>query len=286
MAPQEHIPKAASILGIIPQIWSNWRRKQTDGVPGLMLFLWAAAAVPFGVYDIVQNFNIPLQVQPQIFCALALVCWAQTLIYQDRWPIWKATLAAVSTGIAFGGIEAFFIFLLRDEHEIERGWPILVIGIFADVLLAVGLLPPYGEMWKRGGRVVGLNFLFLSTDFMGALLSLMALVVQQTFDVLGGTLYIVCMFLEIGIFSSHLIWMYRKRHVRAAAKRVGLSYDEYMRGRTDNNDNAEEEEDATRPPGTASTLAECDEGEGRNKRKHSAFSSKESVVKEGAGARA
>lgn len=29
----------------------------------------------------VQNFNIPVQVQPQVFGCLALVSWAQTLIY-------------------------------------------------------------------------------------------------------------------------------------------------------------------------------------------------------------
>lgn len=34
----------------------------------------------------------------------------------------------------------------------------LVVGIIASVLLAVGLLPPYGEIWKRRGRVVGINW--------------------------------------------------------------------------------------------------------------------------------
>ena len=29
----------------------------------------------------VQNFNIPVQVQPQVFGFLALVSWAQILIY-------------------------------------------------------------------------------------------------------------------------------------------------------------------------------------------------------------
>ncbi len=37
--------------------------------------------VPFGVYAIAQNFNIPIQVQPQIFMTLCLISWAQTLRY-------------------------------------------------------------------------------------------------------------------------------------------------------------------------------------------------------------
>jgi len=56
------------------------------------------AVPPLGIYAIVQvssksgflatevsnrqqNFNIPLQLQPQIFGLEALFCWAQTLIY-------------------------------------------------------------------------------------------------------------------------------------------------------------------------------------------------------------
>lgn len=29
-------------IQLIPQIWYNWRRKQTEGLPPLMMFLWAA----------------------------------------------------------------------------------------------------------------------------------------------------------------------------------------------------------------------------------------------------
>jgi len=36
--------------------------------------------------------------------------------------------------------------------------PILIVGIVAAVLLAAGLLPPYVEMWKRRGRVIGFNW--------------------------------------------------------------------------------------------------------------------------------
>jgi hypothetical protein len=40
-----------------------------------------SGAVPFGVYAVIQNFNIPIQVQPQIFMALCLIAWVQILIY-------------------------------------------------------------------------------------------------------------------------------------------------------------------------------------------------------------
>ncbi|KAI9804394.1 MAG: hypothetical protein M1825_001293 [Sarcosagium campestre] len=85
--------------------------------------------------------------------------------------------------------------------------------------MALGLLPPYRELWKRGGEVVGINFIFLGIDFMGAFFSLMALVAQNTFDALGGSLYIVCLALEIGIFASHWIFLFRTRGIRCRAIR-------------------------------------------------------------------
>ncbi|OJD35074.1 pq loop repeat protein [Diplodia corticola] len=280
MAPQEHIPTAASILGTIgtgnvrqprhdapPQqaanfavptedagvfsvtdpptvrngahawlaqsltqnrIYTNWRHKQTDGLPWIMPFLWAVAAMPFGVYNIVQNFNIPLQVQPQVFCSLTLICWAQTLIYHEHWRVWTATLAAVITGLVSGGVEALLILTLRGPYSRGVEWPIITVGVVAAILLAVGLLPMYWEQWKRDGRAKDISFLFLGTDFAGATFSLIALAVQQTFDYLGGILYIVCMVLEIGIVIWHLSWVYRNRRTLKAAKRAGLSYDQYV----------------------------------------------------------
>ena len=41
----------------------------------------------------------------------------------------------------------------------------MVVGIIAAVLLAAGLLPPYGELWKRRGRVIGLNWVRTAVRF-------------------------------------------------------------------------------------------------------------------------
>lgn len=39
--------------------------------------LWALSAPFLGVYVIVQNLNVPLILQPQLFCTFALVSWGQ-----------------------------------------------------------------------------------------------------------------------------------------------------------------------------------------------------------------
>lgn len=36
-------------------------------------------------------------------------------------------------------------------------WPNLLVGAVATVLLAAGLIPPYFELWKRDGRVIGIS---------------------------------------------------------------------------------------------------------------------------------
>lgn len=47
-----------------------------------MMMLWAWAGVPLGVYNIVEDFNIALRIQPQILTVLSLVTWIQCNYYE------------------------------------------------------------------------------------------------------------------------------------------------------------------------------------------------------------
>ncbi|KAB5560184.1 hypothetical protein GE09DRAFT_1220840 [Coniochaeta sp. 2T2.1] len=228
MPAQTDIPVAANVLGLLPQIWTNWRTKKTDGLPAIMMYIWALCGVPFGIYAIVQRFNMPIQVQPQCFMALCLVSWSQILHYGHGYTVWKAAGAGVGMACIFAGVEAALILTLTPIYNRGNETPILVIGIVAAVLLAVGLLPPYQEIWKRHGRVIGFNWIFLGMDWGGAFFSLMALVAQNTFDVTGGVVYIVCCFLEVGIFASHIIWRIRTRKIRKAAAAEGKTFDDVL----------------------------------------------------------
>ena len=66
-------------------------------------------------------------------------------------------------------------------------------------------------------------------DWSGAFFSLMAVVTQTTFDVLGGVMYIICALLELGIFSSQLIWLARTRRLRKQLKEEGKTFDELVK---------------------------------------------------------
>ncbi|KAH9897560.1 PQ loop repeat-domain-containing protein [Xylariomycetidae sp. FL2044] len=234
---------AANVLGtigtilwcvqLIPQIWTNWRSKKTDGLPSSMMFLWALCGVPFGAYNIVQDFNYPLQVQPQAFMVLCLVSWTQTLLYGHNWKPLRAIALGLATAAIFAGVETALILTLEPLYDRGKEYPIVVVGIIAAILLAAGLLPPYGEIWKRRGRVIGINWIFLSMDWFGAFFSLMSLVAQRQFDILGGVMYIVCMLLELGIFTSHIIWLIRTRKIRREAGSRGKTFEDLAQEHVD-----------------------------------------------------
>ncbi|MCJ1311593.1 hypothetical protein MMC25_005266 [Agyrium rufum] len=270
MAPQTSIPLTANILGtigtvfwciqLVPQVWYNWRRKNTDGLPGLMMFLWAMCAIPFGVYAIVQNFNIPVQIQAQIFGTLAIVVWVQILIYHDKWRRWTASLLGAGLWALSGGVEALLILTLRGPYNRGVEWPIILVGVVAAVLLAFGLLPPYLEIRRRRGRVIGINFIFLSIDTLGAFFSLVSLLTQDTFDILGGIIYILTMVLELGIFASHIVWRIRTRKLHRRAKAEGIAFDDMPEAkRYQYHDDDDEEPDAS-PSTTIPVAVTADEG--------------------------
>jgi hypothetical protein len=67
---------------LIPQIVINYRRHNAVGLQPTMMILWAWAGVPLGVYNIAEEFNIALRIQPQILTLLSLVTWIQCFYYQ------------------------------------------------------------------------------------------------------------------------------------------------------------------------------------------------------------
>lgn len=195
---------------LIPQIIYNYRRKDCTGLPPTMMFLWVVSGVPFGVYFLVTKANIILQIQPHLFMFFCSISWIQSLYYPPRnIPIKRIMIwYVVPMSMFIVGFEIGFTLWLRPVYSHGTKWPALLIGIFAAILLAAGLVPPYFELWKRRGRVVGINFLFLFVDSMGAWFNIASVIVGNM-DVMGIVLYSVVAAMEIGIFASHFIWCCR-----------------------------------------------------------------------------
>lgn len=64
-------------------------------------------------------------------------------------------------------------------------WPDIVVGVVATLFLGAGLLPPYFELWKRDGRVIGFSELFLLFRYLKLILILIDWVFLSI-DTLGG----------------------------------------------------------------------------------------------------
>ncbi|KAK6205659.1 PQ loop repeat-domain-containing protein [Scheffersomyces amazonensis] len=196
-------------IQLVPQIIRNYKVKDCEGLPPLMMFLWAACGVPFSIYFVGTSGSIPLQIQPQLFTFFCTVSWAQTLYYPPYQLPRKRMIFYVTSFVLISiGLELGFILWLRPVYNHGTHWPMLIMGILASILLALGLIPPYFELAKRQGRVVGINFVFLFMDSMGALLSMLSIIVG-TFDVMSMVLYVIVLVLEIGIATSHIIWYFR-----------------------------------------------------------------------------
>ncbi|KAL3232354.1 hypothetical protein RNJ44_04270 [Nakaseomyces bracarensis] len=194
---------------LIPQIIYNWKRKDCTGLPPLMMFLWVVSGIPFAIYFCVSKGNVVLQIQPHLFMFFCGISFVQSCYYppcsMDRKKIVAIVLGIIACDV---GMEVGFILWLRPLYSRGITWPDLIFGIIATVLLGVGLLPPYFELAKRKGRVVGINFAFLFIDSLGAWLSIVSVVVGNM-DVMGIILYCVIAGLELGIFFSHFIWCCR-----------------------------------------------------------------------------
>ncbi|ANZ74513.1 BA75_01531T0 [Komagataella pastoris] len=197
-------------IQLIPQIIYNYRNKNCEGLPPLMMFLWAASGIPFAIYFIVRDSYIPMQVQPVLFSALCTISWIQTLYYPPS-QLEIVKIVSLVSGfllIALGMMLGFILWLrpLYIDNNLE--WPSLIFGVLASIMLVAGLVPPYIELAKREGRVLGINFLFLSMDSAGAAFSMISVLVDKI-DIMGAILYAAVLIMELGIFTSHIIWWLR-----------------------------------------------------------------------------
>ncbi|KAK9478649.1 PQ loop repeat-domain-containing protein [Lipomyces japonicus] len=214
---------------LIPQIIFNHRRKSTEGLPQLMIFLWLVAGVLFAMYFITLRPNVALEIQPVIFTFLTFVTWGQCLYYGNKFSIAKVATYLTVTAVIATGLQVAAVFPIRNSAVFKSNptstcWPLLLIGVLAAIALAVGLVPPYFDLAKRQGQVVGINFIFLAIDSTGAVFSFASLLVQketgQQPDYLGMVLYLIVPALEIGIVVSHFVWWIRIGRRQDAVKKL------------------------------------------------------------------
>ncbi|KAJ5826169.1 hypothetical protein N7474_003307 [Penicillium riverlandense] len=172
------IPIAENVLGtlgaLLPQIIINYKRHDIEGLQGSMMLLWAAAGVPLGVYNIVEEFNVALRVQPQILTTLSLVTWGQCLYYGKRYSVTRCIASVAPLFLIFGGTEAGLIFALKEARSHGIRWPLILMAILSACLLSAGVLRHYWDIYVHR-TVRGISFFFVGIDAAGDLFSLISI---------------------------------------------------------------------------------------------------------------
>lgn len=60
-------------IQLIPQIITNYRCHNATGLQPMMMMLWAVAGLPLGMYNIGNEYNMALRIQPQLLAGLSLL---------------------------------------------------------------------------------------------------------------------------------------------------------------------------------------------------------------------
>nr|KIR50474.1 integral membrane protein [Cryptococcus bacillisporus CA1280] len=150
----------------IPQVVKSYREKSTKGLSASLMFIWAVGTVIHGAYIVAQNFSIPLQVQPQVFAALATVSWCQCMYYGRGYSLKSVLAIFIVLCCIFAGFEVGSVYALWAGQRNGVEWPVLLYGYLSAVLLAVGLLPQFWEIYKYR-EVIGISMLFMAVDILG-----------------------------------------------------------------------------------------------------------------------
>ncbi|USP79967.1 hypothetical protein yc1106_07241 [Curvularia clavata] len=205
------IPVAANVLGtmgavcwsiqLIPQIIVNYRRHNATGLQPTMMMLWAWAGVPLGVYNIAEDFNVALRIQPQILTALSLVTWIQCYYYEKNWSVSRSLAVVGPIACLMGAVQTGLIFAIRHAKSEGLHWPSILMAVTSAALLAAGVLRHYIDVYLFR-TVRGISFIFVGIDALGDVFSLASVVFQPTLDILGIVIYGTELVLWIGIFMT------------------------------------------------------------------------------------
>ncbi|KAF8637667.1 hypothetical protein AX17_002734 [Amanita inopinata Kibby_2008] len=139
---------------LVPQIWKSWREGSTKGLSHWLVLIWGITGAFLGTYAIVQNLNIPLILQPQLFALLSLISWGQCQYYEKGRSKLTASLLALAVMVLTGAFEVAMVFAVRPSYKQGNNRGVMFFGILTSVLIALALLPQYWEIYRHRERLV------------------------------------------------------------------------------------------------------------------------------------
>lgn len=165
-----------------------------------MYLAWAIAGIPLGVYNLVENFNIALQIQPHILIFLSLITWAQCQYYGEKRNATCIIILSTVAAFFIGGVESGLYFALKRAESDRLEWPLILMAVLAAILLSLGVSRYYWEIYKSAS-VKGISFLFVLIDATGDLVSILSLLFEAQIDIVGVVIYSTELGLWLGILA-------------------------------------------------------------------------------------
>ncbi|KAJ6579564.1 hypothetical protein DFH09DRAFT_1246111 [Mycena vulgaris] len=189
---------------LVPQVWKSYREKSTKGLSEWLVLCWGISGPFFGVYAVIQNLNIPLIVQPQLFGLLCLISWGQCQYYGSARPKYVSFIMAVAAIAVLGGFQAGMVFAIRPSLNSRA---IQFFGIFSS----------YYEIYQRR-EVVGLSIAFMTVDFFGGVFSDLSLAFKPKFDTIAAITYSLVVVMDGVVILAAIILNPRARRRRLEAQ--------------------------------------------------------------------
>lgn len=204
-------------IQLVRQLWKSYREKSTEGLSQFLVFIWGASGVLLGVYAIVQNINIPIIVQPQLFGTLSFLSFAQCQYYGSKRPFWTCVAIYVVCLALLCVLQVGFVYAVRPSYEHGHSAGVEFFGIASSVTIAVGLLPQYYEIWKHG-EVIGISIPFMTVDMLGGVFNDLSLAFKSDFNVIASVTYSLVVVMDGIVILLALILnpLVRRRRKRAA----------------------------------------------------------------------
>ncbi|KZT64411.1 hypothetical protein DAEQUDRAFT_678586 [Daedalea quercina L-15889] len=197
-------------IQLVPQIWKSWRAKSTKGLSPWLVALWGISVAFMGVYAIVQDLNIPLILQPQLFGGLCLASWAQCQYYGAGRPRALCVVLYVGALTALAGFQVGMVYAVRPSYERGDGRAVETFGIISSILLSLALFPQYYEI----------SVPFMTIDMLGGVFSDLSLAFKPPpFNDIAAISYSLVVFFDgvVLLAAAILNPLAQRRRRRAAA---------------------------------------------------------------------
>ncbi|GAA5975833.1 hypothetical protein JCM5350_000748 [Sporobolomyces pararoseus] len=203
-------------IQLVPQVWLNHRRKTTEGLHVALYTTWCFSGIFLGIYAILEDINIPIIVQPHCYGGLCAIIFCQMVYFDRKWSLRNTVLLFLAYCAVGGGFEVGMYFAAKPGVDRGIKGASMPFGILSDICLAAGFFPQFWQIWKDR-EVIGLSYVFLAMDTLGAVFSILSLAFKSSFDGVAFAGYLVVIVFEVIIVVLAIILNPSAKRSRQAA---------------------------------------------------------------------